>query len=295
MSKKFFINSVPKTDLLVLTLNTELFSFFIFFCGREHSWKTVQVQMREGKKKKRQKGGNGSGEEVWTFSSWLLPSLRGCQGKKAWLWIPHWDGLGPGGAPANLQPALLPGNSCSLHLPALHGGYLRKVCATPSFRERDRVALLWQRGASGSHKFTKKPCLVWKDVGEIHTDALKQRNTPGQQIALNAANEIVLIRAGYKQRHQSGQSLLGNRTLKHLFIYSQPFINTLCCSTDAEHMFRRQNAALPDGGKASGGWVWHSRNPIICDFLQAAGGEKTWAPLPVSMLCRAEAMQFVMT
>lgn len=243
-----------------------MFSFFILFCGREHSWRTVQVQTRE--EKKRQKGGNGTREEVWTFNSWLLPSLRGCQGKKAWLWIPHWDGLGPGGTWANLQPALLPGNSCSLHLPALHGGYLRKACTTPSFQERDWVALLWQRGASGSLRFTKKPCLVWK---YLWISPLVKFT--GQQIALNAPNEIILIWAGYKQRHQSGQSLLGNRTLKHLFIYYQPFINSLCCSTDAEHMFRRLNTALPDGGKASAGWVWHSRNPIICDFLQAAGGK----------------------
>lgn len=84
-------------------------------------------------------------------------------------------------------------------------------------------------GFSRIHQETS-PCLeIRADLssGEIHTDTLKQRNTPGQQIALNAPNEIILIRAGYKQRHRSGQSLLDNRTLKHLFILFSAFYKQL--------------------------------------------------------------------
>lgn len=64
------------------------------------------------------------------FWLWLLPSLISCHSETTWLWIPHWDGLGPEGPPANLQVALLHRNSCSLHLPAQLCTYLSEVCAT---------------------------------------------------------------------------------------------------------------------------------------------------------------------
>lgn len=64
------------------------------------------------------------------FWLWLLPSLISCHSETTWLWIPHWDGLGPEGPPANLQVALLHRNSCSLHLPAQLCTYLSEVRAT---------------------------------------------------------------------------------------------------------------------------------------------------------------------
>lgn len=64
------------------------------------------------------------------FWLWLLPSLISCHSETTWLWIPHWDELGPEGPPANLQVALLHRNSCSLHLPAQLCTYLSEVCAT---------------------------------------------------------------------------------------------------------------------------------------------------------------------
>lgn len=103
-----------------------------FFNGRVVLLGTVQVQIGGGGAQ----GGNSSGGEVWTFTSGCCPVWEAANVKKAWLWIPHWDGLGPEGMPANLQPALLPENSCSLHLPAPHGGYLREVRPTSPYQER---------------------------------------------------------------------------------------------------------------------------------------------------------------
>lgn len=116
---------------LTITIDLVMLIFFLLFFlgswGKKSGWRKCHV---------------GGRIECEPLALCLMPSPRGCQGKKAWLWIPHWDGLGPGGMRANLQAALLPGNSCSLHLPALHGGYLRKVCATPSFHEERLAAFV---------------------------------------------------------------------------------------------------------------------------------------------------------
>lgn len=113
------------------------FPSFLSFLRRRAPW--GQFRFKKGGGGAWRKWHTGGRSECEPLALCSLPSLRCCQGKKAWLWIPHWDGLAPGGMRANLQPALLPGNSCSLHLPALHDGYLRKVCATPSF-QKERLA-----------------------------------------------------------------------------------------------------------------------------------------------------------
>lgn len=135
-----------------------------FFTGRVVLWRTVQVQMGGGAQ-----GGNSSGGEVWTFSSGCCPVWEAANVKKAWLWIPHWDGLGPEGMPANLQPALLPENSCSLHLPAPHGGYLREVRPTPPFQERSSFVM------SEEFRFLKKS--MW--IVPIHFSGLLTQEKEG--------------------------------------------------------------------------------------------------------------------
>lgn len=140
LKKKIAENSIfHKIDLLILLTGASPFFSFLSFLRCRAPWGQFRFKWGGGGEKRVEEMAHRGRSECEPLALCSLPSLRGCQGKKAWLWIPHWDGLAPGGMRANLQPALLPGNSCSLHLPALHDGYLRKVCATPSFRE-ERLA-----------------------------------------------------------------------------------------------------------------------------------------------------------
>lgn len=137
--------NVQKEKLRIPSSTKLIFWFLILWLGPHFVFSFLSLFRRSapsGQFRFKWRGGGGGGvdmahggrSESEPLALCLLPSLRGRQGKKAWLWIPHWEGLAPGGMWANLQPASLPGNSCSLHLPALLDGYLRKACATPSFQ-----------------------------------------------------------------------------------------------------------------------------------------------------------------
>lgn len=119
-----------------------------------------------------------------------LSSLKGNQCAKAWLWIPHWDGLGPEGMPANLQPALLPENSCNLHLPDSHGGYLREVCTIPPFQER-RSFVMTER-----EEFKVLMKSMW--IIPIHFSDERSTDTGKGSQSAKLTFQMIFIRIGQK-------------------------------------------------------------------------------------------------
>lgn len=78
------------------------FLSFLSFLRRRAPW--GQFRFKGGGVGGVEEMAHGGRSECEPLALCSLPSLRCCQGKKAWLWIPHWDGLAPGGMRANLQP-----------------------------------------------------------------------------------------------------------------------------------------------------------------------------------------------
>lgn len=188
---------------------------------------------------------------------------------------------------ASLQPALLPGNSCSLHLPALHGGYLRKVRVTPPFQERES-ALLWQNVRVGLNQpdsfLSVNMCMSFL-VKYTLTQGGKQDMT--QSAKFLYTSEIILIRVGPNQGFSQILPVIG--ACKHLCQVSSASHVGSTDAVKATVMFTKQTPRHKHRGEA-----------IVDGLLTESNNVQLWRLswkralfLPQSKMCQNEFMHLI--
>lgn len=243
-------------------------SFLYLFYGRELSWRTVQVQMRE----KKAQGGNSTGGEVWTFSSGCCPVWEAANVKRPDCEFPTEMGL----VQRECEPisSLLSylgtaaASICQLFMAATWGKRAPPLQFQEwgSFVKTERIFTFWW------NQWESFPCLYTVYAGmffsvEMHTDTGKRRKEKHSQHIFLYTSEIILIRVGHNWSKQSphfSQFLPVNGACEHLCQVSSAFSNSLCWSTDAVKRVSclrstpNTNTTVHYRGEASGRRISHS-------------------------------------